>query len=57
MALTQQAVARFPFMAQADFIATIEQAIAEKVPPEHRPAFDRQLTWLRQIASEQKQDR
>jgi hypothetical protein len=52
----QQAVARFPFMAQADFIAAIEQVIAQQVPPEHRPAFEQRLVWLRQIANEQKRE-
>jgi hypothetical protein len=45
-------VARFPLMAEADFIAAIEQAIAQGVPPEHRPAFEQRLAWLRQIAGE-----
>lgn len=50
----QQAVARFPLLAQADFIAAIEQAIAQQVPPEYRAAFEQRLAWLRQIANEQK---
>jgi len=41
-------------MAQADFIAAIEQAIAQQVPPEHRPVFEQRLAWLREIADEQK---
>jgi hypothetical protein len=41
-------------MAEADFIAAIEQAIAQGVPPEDRPAFEQRLVWLRQIAEEQK---
>jgi hypothetical protein len=48
----QQAVARFPLLAQADFIAAIEQAIAQQVSPEHRPACEQRLAWLRQIANE-----
>jgi tetratricopeptide (TPR) repeat protein len=52
----QQAVARFPLLAQADFIAAIEQAIAQQVPQEHRPAFEQRLAWLRQIANEQKRE-
>jgi tetratricopeptide (TPR) repeat protein len=42
----QQAVARFPLLAQADFIVTIEQVITQQVPPEQR------LAWLRQIINE-----
>jgi tetratricopeptide (TPR) repeat protein len=54
MVVMQQAVARFPLMAEADFIAALEQAFAQRVPPEHRPAFEQRLAWLRQIADEQK---
>ena len=52
----QKSVTRFPFMAQADFIASIEQAIAQQVPPEHQPAFEQRLAWLRQIASEKNRE-
>jgi serine/threonine protein kinase len=48
-----QAVAHYPFMTQADFIAAIEQFIAQQVPPQDRPYFAERLTWLRQIAEEQ----
>jgi serine/threonine protein kinase/Tfp pilus assembly protein PilF len=51
----RQAVAHFPLLAQADFIAAIQQAIAQQVPPEHRPTFKQRLVWLRQIAEEQQQ--
>jgi hypothetical protein len=51
----RQAMARFPFMIQADFISTIEQAIAQKVPPEQRPYFEQRLGWLKQITQEQNQ--
>lgn len=47
-----QAVARFPFMTQIDFIAAIEQAIAEQVLSRYQPAFEQRLAWLRQIAEE-----
>ncbi len=43
----QQAVARFPLLAQADFIAGIEQAIAQQVPSEQRPAYEQRLCWLK----------
>jgi hypothetical protein len=52
MAAMQQAVARFPLMAGPGFLAAIEQAIAQQVPPEHRPVFEQRLAWLRPIASE-----
>jgi hypothetical protein len=42
-------------MTQADFITTVEQVIAQQVPPEHRPAFEQRLAWLWQIAKEQNQ--
>ena len=34
-------------------ITAIEQFIAEQMPPEHKPAFEQRLDWLRQIAVEQ----
>jgi len=46
----RQTVDSFPFMVQTDFIAAIEQAIAQQVPLEHRPAFEQRLAWLQQIA-------
>ncbi len=45
----QQAVAQFPLLAQADFIAAIEQTIVQQIPPQHQPAFRQRLAWLRQI--------
>lgn len=50
----RQAVDRYPFLALADFISVIEQAIAQG-PPEHRSAFGERLAWLRQIAAEHRQ--
>ena len=50
----KQTVARFPFMTGANFIAAIEQLIAQRVPPQHRPALEQRLDGLRQIADEQK---
>jgi tetratricopeptide (TPR) repeat protein len=50
----QQAVAQFPLLARVDFLGIIEQVIAQQVPPEHRPALEQRLAWLRQIANEQK---
>jgi tetratricopeptide (TPR) repeat protein len=51
----QQAVAQFPFMVQAAFIAVIEQIITKEVPSEYRPVFEQRLDWLKQIAQEQNQ--
>ena len=48
-----QAVAQYPVMTEADFIAAIGQVIAMKVPPEHRSAFEQRLAWLRRIAKGQ----
>ncbi len=50
----QQAVAQFPSMAQADFIAAIEQVIAQQVQPEQRSAFEQRLAWLQQVANVQR---
>jgi tetratricopeptide (TPR) repeat protein len=49
-------VAQFPFMADAEFIAAIEQTVAQRVPLEHQPALNQRLAWLRQIAEEQKRE-
>lgn len=46
----QQAVARYPLLAQADFIAAIERTIAQQVPAKHRAHFEQRLAWLKQIA-------
>ncbi len=48
-----QVVAQYPFMVDEAFMATVEQAINQQVPPEHRPAFEQRLTWLHQIAAKQ----
>ncbi|MCB0165315.1 MAG: tetratricopeptide repeat protein [Anaerolineae bacterium] len=45
----RQAVARYPFIAQPDFIAAVEQVIAQQVPPEQQPYFEQRLGWLRQM--------
>ena len=44
-----QAVERFPLLGQTNFIATIEQAITQQVPPEHQPEFMHRLACLKQI--------
>jgi tetratricopeptide (TPR) repeat protein len=49
----RQAVGHFPALLQIEFMAVIEQVIAQQVPPEQRPAFQQRLAWLRQIAAEQ----
>lgn len=49
----KQAVVKYSFMAGADFIATVEQAIRQQVPPEQQPAFRQRLAWLQQIAKDQ----
>lgn len=51
----RQAIAQYPFMAQAEFIMTIDQTIARNIPSQHRPFFEQRLAWLRQSAAEQKQ--
>jgi tetratricopeptide (TPR) repeat protein len=51
-AAMQAAVAQFPLLVEPDFIAAVAQAIAEQVPPEHRPAFEQRLAWLREIAQD-----
>jgi tetratricopeptide (TPR) repeat protein len=50
----QRAVAHFPLMIDPEFIAIGEQAIAQQIPPEIKPAFQQQLVWLQQIARERK---
>ena len=45
-------ISEYPFMTDAQFIAAIEQVIAEQVPPEHKLAFEQRLTWLKQIAEQ-----
>jgi TPR repeat protein len=49
----QQALVRFPFMTGQEFIQSVEQVIVQQVPPEHKPAAEQRLDWLRQIANEQ----
>jgi tetratricopeptide (TPR) repeat protein len=56
-AAVAQVVAQYPFMVDEAFMAAVEQAINQQVPPEHRPAFEQRLTWLRQIAAKQKESR
>lgn len=46
-----------PFMKDSNFISGLEQIITQEIPPEHRPFFLQRLTWLRQIATEQQQER
>jgi tetratricopeptide (TPR) repeat protein len=50
----QHAVEKLPLMTSADFIAGVEQILAQQVVPEDKPAFEQRLTWLRRIAGEQK---
>jgi tetratricopeptide (TPR) repeat protein len=50
----RQEVAQFSFMTDPQFIAAVEHAIIEEVPPNHRPAFEQRLSWLRAIAREQR---
>ena len=44
----RQVVVQYPILKQ--MIPTIEQVINEQVPPQHRPAFETRLAWLKQIA-------
>jgi serine/threonine protein kinase/uncharacterized glyoxalase superfamily protein PhnB len=48
----QAAASQYPFMTDDGFIQTIEQVIGEQVPPEHKPAFQERLDWLRQIINQ-----
>jgi tetratricopeptide (TPR) repeat protein len=50
----QQAVGQYPIMTDRQFIAAVEQTIAEQVRREHRLAFEQRLSWLREIAGEQR---
>jgi tetratricopeptide (TPR) repeat protein len=50
----QTAASQYPFMTDDSFIQAVEQVIAEQVHPEHKPAFQERLDWLRQIKEEQK---
>jgi serine/threonine protein kinase len=45
----QAAVAQHPLLQDARLIQVIEQAIAEQVPPEQKPAFEQRLAWLKQV--------
>jgi hypothetical protein len=49
----QAAASQYPFMTDDGFIQIVKQVIAEQVPPEHKPAFQERLDWLRKIAEEQ----
>jgi hypothetical protein len=46
----QVAVNQYPFMIDTQFIQSVEEIITEQVPPEHKPAFELRLAWLKQIA-------
>ena len=46
------AVSHYSFMTDPEFMARIEQVIAQKILPEHKPAFTQKLSWLKQIAAE-----
>lgn len=50
----QVASAKYPFMTDKQFIQAIEEIINEQVPPEHKPAYEERLSWLKQIAGKQK---
>jgi serine/threonine protein kinase/regulator of sirC expression with transglutaminase-like and TPR domain len=52
LAAMRQVVAHYPRMADADFIAAVEETIDRRVPLERRPAFRQQVAWLKQIAGE-----
>jgi hypothetical protein len=49
----RQVVARFPFMTNPQFMASVEQ-VAQQAPLEQKPAFEERLATLREIASEQR---
>ncbi len=40
-------------MIDDDFITAIEQVIEQQVPPEHKPAFQQRLDWLKEIGENQ----
>jgi tetratricopeptide (TPR) repeat protein len=45
----QAAVEQHPLLKDSQFIKFIEKIIKEEVPPEHKPAFEARLAWLREI--------
>jgi tetratricopeptide (TPR) repeat protein len=49
----RQTVAQFSLMTGQEFIQAVEQVITQQVPPEHKPAAEQRLDWLKQIANEQ----
>jgi tetratricopeptide (TPR) repeat protein len=53
----RQAVASHPILIEANFITAIEKVIDQQVRPEHRPAFEQRVTWLRQIAQQSNHQR
>ena len=50
----RRTAAQFPFMTAPNFIAAIQQAIAQQVPQNFKAAFNQRLAWLRQVVNEQK---
>lgn len=52
LAAMSQAVAQYPLLVDEAFIDAVRQAINQQVPPEHRPAFEKRLAWLRKIAQQ-----
>jgi hypothetical protein len=49
------AVSQYHFMVNEDFIHAIEHAISGHIPIELKPAFQKRLSWLKEIAHEQEQ--
>lgn len=47
----QNAIRKYPFMKDEQFIQAVEEIIKERVPLNLRSAFEQRLDWLRQIAS------
>ncbi|HLO14733.1 MAG TPA: serine/threonine-protein kinase [Anaerolineales bacterium] len=39
-----------PILKDKQFIRIIEKIISEELPPEHKPAFEQRLAWLKQLA-------
>ena len=48
----RRAVERHPILARPDFLAALEQFVAQQVPAHQRPAFRQRLELLRRVIKE-----
>jgi len=49
-----EAVGRFQFMVQDDFMAAVADLIEKQVPAPQKPAFEQRLAWFRAIGQSMK---